>query len=115
MIISSIAETNRAPMDLPEAESELVSGFMTEHSSLAFACFFLGEYSSIILMCIVISDIFLGGSIVGIGIIIYIFIWVRSSVPRLRYDQLMSIMWKGILPLLLGCITIEMCILTSLA
>ena len=123
-LISAIAETNRAPFDLPEAESELVAGFFTEHSSLPFVLFFLAEYGSIILISTLVTILFLGGYlmpfifidnptfisieaiVLGIktSIILFIFIWVRASFPRLRYDQLMSFTWTGILPLTLGFI-----------
>ncbi len=114
-IISSLAETNRSPFDLPEAESELVSGFNIEYSSMSFALFFLAEYIHIILMSIIITIMFLGGWLTPIkwipeslvlaikgSIIMYWFIWVRGSYPRLRYDQLMSLVWKNYLPLSLA-------------
>lgn len=113
--ISALAETNRAPFDLPEAESELVSGFNTEYSGISFGLFFLAEYSNIILMSFFISLIFLGGWLPIIGldliipisfhlplkvfIIIFSFIWIRSSLPRYRYDQLILLGWKILLPL----------------
>jgi NADH-quinone oxidoreductase subunit H len=113
--ISALAETNRAPFDLPEAESELVSGFNTEYSGISFGLFFLAEYSNIILMSFFISLIFLGGwlPIIGLSllipisfhlplkvfIIIFSFIWIRSSLPRYRYDQLILLGWKTLLPL----------------
>lgn len=121
--ITALAETNRAPFDLPEAESELVSGFMTEHSALPFAYFFLAEYGSIILISTFIAIIFLGGyHIPDFGIIspnlmywlqpivlglktsfvLFLFIWVRASYPRLRFDQLMSFCWTALLPLTLA-------------
>nr|YP_009558624.1 NADH dehydrogenase subunit 1 [Capillidium heterosporum]AZZ06725.1 NADH dehydrogenase subunit 1 [Capillidium heterosporum] len=112
-MISALAETNRAPMDLPEAESELVAGFQTEHSALSFAYFFLGEYGNIILICTITSNLFLGGySLFGINsgiilgvkvsILLFAFIWIRATFPRMRFDQLMSLMWTGLLPLVLG-------------
>jgi len=111
--IGAIAETNRAPFDLAEAESELVSGFMTEHSSVIFVFFFLAEYASIVLICIFTSTLFLGGYLISYdsgymilqGLIdslslgfkasalIFTFIWVRASFPRIRFDQLMSYCW----------------------
>lgn len=141
--IASIAETNRAPFDLAEAESELVSGFMTEHSAAIFVFFFLAEYASIILMCILISIVLLGGygflfynSIVNdilnfsflyynikMGImtsivlsiksliLIYIFIWIRASFPRIRFDQLMTYCWTVLLPIIIGLIIFVPCIL----
>jgi NADH:ubiquinone oxidoreductase subunit H len=132
-VISAIAETNRAPFDLPEAESELVAGFMTEHSSVPFVFFFLAEYGSIILMSTLISILFLGGYLipfVGIinfpyfsiealslgiktSLVLFVFIWTRASFPRLRYDQLMSLCWTGLLPLVLGFIILVPSILVA--
>ena len=168
--IGSVAETNRAPFDLAEAESELVSGFMTEHAAVVFVFFFLAEYGSIVLMCILTSILFLGGyllinnleifninifdcihfiisntvedlnfywkyyyvyteyflnnSIVdglfyglSLGfkssIFIFIFIWVRASFPRIRFDQLMAFCWTVLLPILFGLIVLIPCILYS--
>src|ERR1700761_859274 len=122
--ISILAETSRAPFDLPEAESELVAGFFTEHSSVPFVMFFLAEYASIILMSSLFSILFLGGYLVPfvyfenptflsfeglalglkVCLLLFIYIWVRASFPRLRYDQLMSFCWTGMLPLALGFI-----------
>ncbi len=119
VMIIGLAETNRAPFDLPEAESELTAGFMTEHSGAKFAYYFLGEYSSIIFMSIMFSILLLGGPgttkyiilngiILGIkvSLILIVFIWVRASYPRMRYDQLIKLMWKKILPQILGIIVI---------
>ena len=116
--ISMLAETNRAPFDLPEAESELVSGFFTEHSAFPFAFFFLGEYGNMILISALGSFLFLGGylsyvnffefSLPGLAlglkvtILLFGFVWVRATFPRFRYDQLMSVMWKSFLPLGIG-------------
>ena len=166
--IGSVAETNRAPFDLAEAESELVSGFMTEHAAVVFVFFFLAEYGSIVLICILTSILFLGGyllinileifninifdciyfigdysrednfwkyyyiyteyflnnSIVdglfyglSLGlkssILIFIFIWVRASFPRIRFDQLMAFCWTVLLPILFGLIVLIPCILYS--
>ncbi len=120
--VSSFAETNRQPFDLPEAEPELVGGYHTEYSSMKFALFFLAEYANMITASSVITVLFLGGwhvpfadqlglpalamSIVGIlGFVLkvlgllFIFIWVRWSIPRFRYDQLMNLGWKVLLPL----------------
>jgi NADH-quinone oxidoreductase subunit H len=117
--VASLAETNRHPFDLPEAESELVGGYTTEYASSYFAYFFLGEYCSILLMVFLINHIFLGGwlSLFGnvlsfplyctkILVIYYIFIIVRAAIPRYRYDQLMRIGWKFILPLSLSMLVI---------
>lgn len=114
--ISVLAETNRHPFDLPEAESELVAGFMTEYSSMSFALFFLGEYANMIMMSAVITILFLGGWLppydvaplnlipgviwfaLKIAFCLFIFIWTRATFPRYRYDQLMRLGWKVFLP-----------------
>jgi NADH-quinone oxidoreductase subunit H len=106
-LVSILAETNRAPFDLPEAESELVSGYNVEYASMGFALFFLAEYSSMILMSALTVVMFLGGWLsffsqgnflvdpfifsVKIGLILFFFIWVRASFPRYRIDQLMRL------------------------
>nr|YP_492631.1 NADH dehydrogenase subunit 1 [Dictyostelium citrinum]Q2LCR1.1 RecName: Full=NADH-ubiquinone oxidoreductase chain 1; AltName: Full=NADH dehydrogenase subunit 1 [Dictyostelium citrinum]ABC60382.1 NADH dehydrogenase subunit 1 [Dictyostelium citrinum] len=103
--ISALAETNRPPFDLPEAEAELVSGYNVEYSSTGFALFFLGEYANIILMSVLLSVFFLGGivsnkisgAMKGVGMLCS-FIWVRATLPRYRYDQLMYLGWKSLLP-----------------
>ena len=150
--IGSIAETNRAPFDLAEAESELVSGFMTEHSASIFVFFFLAEYASIILICVLNSILFLGGylsiipvdflisilnTVFGIdhiileelfsnvsssplnlalktGFLIFVFIWVRASFPRIRFDQLMSVCWTVLLPLIIAYVVLLPCIVYGL-
>ncbi len=115
--ISCLAETNRAPFDLTEGESELVSGYNVEYSSMSFALFFLAEYSHIIFMSFLFTIIFLGSwqfLIFDINLLFFIkatfltfcFIWVRTSFPRLRYDQLMHLLWKTYLPLSIGLILI---------
>ena len=114
--VSSLAETNRAPFDLPEGESELVAGFFVEYSALAFGLFFLGEYMNMILMSAMTSILFLGGwlppfgvapftwlpgpvwLILKICVVLFMFIWVRATFPRYRYDQLMRLGWKVFLP-----------------
>jgi NADH-ubiquinone oxidoreductase chain 1 len=190
--IGSVAETNRAPFDLAEAESELVSGFMTEHAAVIFVFFFLAEYASIVLMCILVSILFLGGYLLNVvpllyiiyfldvfttvvvniidyfisiifnsdvssfnsyldyfdnghfrhfihslkgssimnnsllegvicgiilgiksSIMIFVFIWVRASFPRIRFDQLMSFCWTVLLPLVFAFIVLIPCILYS--
>ena len=144
--IGSVAETNRAPFDLAEAESELVSGFMTEHAAVIFVFFFLAEYASIVVICIFTSILFLGGYLfnlpglslinnllvtnswynpylegmlysVSLGlktcIMIFIFIWVRASFPRIRFDQLMSFCWTILLPLVIAFVVLVPCILYS--
>lgn len=162
--IGCIAETNRAPFDLAEAESELVSGFMTEHSAVIFVFFFLAEYASIVLICIFTSILFLGGylkifsldflvngffffDIINIeflkniytetninfintlsdGLIsslmlglksclmIFVFIWARASLPRIRFDQLMSYCWTVLLPIIIAFIILVPCVVYSLS
>ncbi|MCS6986677.1 MAG: NADH-quinone oxidoreductase subunit NuoH [Sphingomonadaceae bacterium] len=114
--ISALAETNRPPFDLPEAEAELVAGYQTEYSSMAFALLMLGEYMNILLMCALFSILFLGGylppidwapleAIPGLAwlfakivLVFILFAWVKALVPRYRYDQLMRLGWKVFLP-----------------
>ena len=113
-LISMLAETNRAPFDLPEGESELVAGFFVEYSAMTFALFYLGEYTNMIMMSALASILFLGGWqapfgltfipgvfwLVGkICVIMFFFFWVRATFPRYRYDQLMRLGWKVFLPL----------------
>jgi NADH-quinone oxidoreductase subunit H len=118
--ISALAETNRHPFDLPEAESELVSGYNVEYAAMSFALFFLGEYANILLMSAMTALLFLGGWLspfpffpftllpgafyFGLKIIIFAagFAWARAAFPRYRYDQLMRLGWKIFLPLSLG-------------
>ena len=101
--ISLIAETNRAPFDLAESESELVSGYNIEYAGFIFALFFLGEYSHIIFSSYLICILFTSSTSLSLFLksvlIIFIFIWVRSSFPRFRYDHLMHLLWKSYLPL----------------
>ena len=156
--IGSVAETNRAPFDLAEAESELVSGFMTEHAAVIFVFFFLAEYASIVLICILNAILFVGGYLldytyiyyifdnlfynlnyeytfsslitfanyplvegliygltIGIKscIMIFIFIWVRASFPRIRFDQLMSFSWTILLPIVIAFIVLVPCLIYS--
>ncbi|SOB87804.1 NADH dehydrogenase subunit H [Sphingomonas guangdongensis] len=116
-LISSMAETQRAPFDLTEAESELVAGYQTEYSSMSFALFWLGEYANVLLMCTLNATLFWGGWLppldwaplyyvpgiiwlfVKILLFFFIFSWVKATVPRYRYDQLMRLGWKVFLPL----------------
>lgn len=109
--ITALAETNRVPFDLPEAESELVSGYNVEYSSIGFTFFFLSEYSNIILMSSIIVLLFIGGWLpifffitfpLKLLLIMFIFVWIRATLPRYRYDQLMFLGWKIILPLSLS-------------
>ncbi|MGB8182733.1 MAG: NADH-quinone oxidoreductase subunit NuoH [Stellaceae bacterium] len=118
--ISGLAETNRSPFDLPEGESELVAGFFVEYSSMTFALFYLGEYANMILMSAMTSILFLGGWLAPFGVapftwipgpiwffakiafVLFCFLWVRATMPRYRYDQLMRLGWKVFLPLSLA-------------
>jgi NADH-quinone oxidoreductase subunit H len=115
-VISALAETNRAPFDLPEAEAELVSGYNVEYSAMTFALFFLGEYANMILMSGMTTILFLGGWLapfdiapfnwipgviwfgLKISFVLFVFLWVRATLPRYRYDQLMRLGWKVFLP-----------------
>jgi NADH-quinone oxidoreductase subunit H len=115
--IAAVAETNRAPFDLPEAETELVSGFHTEYSAFRFSFYFLGEYINMIVVSLFAATLFLGGidgpgsdRFWGMGILwlllkvilfLFFYIWLRATLPRFRYDQLMGIAWKVLLPLVL--------------
>nr|YP_009446026.1 NADH dehydrogenase subunit 1 [Eupeodes corollae]ANW72035.1 NADH dehydrogenase subunit 1 [Eupeodes corollae] len=103
-LIISLAETNRTPFDFAEGESELVSGFNVEYSSGSFALIFLSEYASILFMSMLFSLIFLGGDVMNLFfylklmLISFVFIWVRGTLPRFRYDKLMYLAWKSFLP-----------------
>ena len=112
--IAGVAETNRAPFDLPEAEQELVAGFHTEYTGMKFAMFFMGEYINMVTMSALVTLLFLGGwnayglpvwPIVAfalkVGFLLCVFIWLRSTFPRIRYDRLMTFGWKILLPLCL--------------
>ncbi len=115
--VSALAETNRHPFDLPEAEAELVAGYQVEYSSMTFALFFLGEYANMILMSALTAILFLGGWLppfdivpfiwipgpiwfaLKIALLLFVFVWIRATFPRYRYDQLMRLGWKVFLPL----------------
>jgi NADH-quinone oxidoreductase subunit H len=127
--ISGLAETNRAPFDLPEGESEIVAGFFVEYSAMSFALFFLGEYANMILMSGMTTILFLGGwlspipfvpftwvpgpiwFIVKVAACLFVFLWVRATLPRFRYDQLMQLGWKVFLPLSLGWLVLTASVL----
>jgi len=101
--VSALAETNRPPFDLPEAEGELVAGYNVEYSAAGFALFFIGEYANIILMSSLTSVLFFGGfSPFKAVVFMFVFVWVRAAYPRFRYDQLMRLGWKVFLPLSLA-------------
>ncbi len=115
--ISAVAETNRCPFDLPEAETELVAGFHTEYSSMKFALFFMAEYANIITVSAIAVTFFFGGwrgpflppviwFLIKLFLCIFFFIWLRSTYPRFRYDQLMKFGWKFLLPVALANILI---------
>ena len=123
-LVSALAETNRHPFDLPEAEAELVSGYNVEYSGMTFALFFLGEYANMILMSAITSVLFLGGWLpplpvapftwvpgpvwfaLKIAACLFVFLWVRATLPRYRYDQLMRLGWKVFLPVSLAAVVI---------
>jgi NADH-quinone oxidoreductase subunit H len=114
-LICGIAECNRTPFDLPEAESELVAGFHVEYSSMKFALFFMAEYAHMIVMSALVTTLFLGGwrlpgiepgplfSVIvfmaKVFLVLFLFIWLRATYPRFRYDQLMGFGWKVLFPL----------------
>jgi NADH-quinone oxidoreductase subunit H len=122
-IVSGVAETNRNPFDLPEAESELVAGFHTEYSGMRFALFFLGEYANMIVISAVATTLFLGGWLrpfpgvaalsfldivpgivwffLKVVVFLFVYIWFRGTFPRYRFDQLMDLGWKWMIPLAL--------------
>lgn len=130
--ISILAETNRCPFDLPEGESELVAGYFVEYSAMAFALFFLGEYANMILMSSFATILFLGGwlpplavapltwipgpiwFILKVCLCLFVFLWVRATFPRYRYDQLMRLGWKVFLPLSLGWLVLTAGVLLAL-
>jgi NADH-quinone oxidoreductase subunit H len=123
-LISALAETNRTPFDLPEAESELVGGYNTEYSAMTFAMFFLGEYANMILMSSLCTILFLGGWLPPLAVapftwvpgviwfalkvsaVLFFYLWARATLPRYRYDQLMRLGWKIFLPLSLGWVVV---------
>ena len=123
-LISGMAETGRAPFDLTEAESELVAGYQTEYSSMSFALYWLGEYANVLLMCALNATLFFGGwlppfeipflywvpgfvwLLLKIMFFFFIFSWVKATVPRYRYDQLMRLGWKVFLPVSLGFVVL---------
>jgi NADH-quinone oxidoreductase subunit H len=123
-LISSLAETARAPFDLTEAESELVAGYQTEYSSMSFALFWLGEYANVLLMCALNAILFFGGWLPPLDwaplywipgwiwlfgkilFFFFVFSWIKATVPRFRYDQLMRLGWKVFLPLSLAFVVI---------
>lgn len=121
VFISFLAETNRAPFDLPEAEGELVAGYNVEYASISFAMFFLAEYSNMLLMSTLMALLFLGGwspfelsLFIKIILFTYLFVLIRAAFPRYRYDQLMNLGWKVFLPISLGLCLIIASLITGL-
>ena len=130
--ISILAETNRSPFDLPEGESEIVAGFFVEYSAMTFGLFFLGEYANMILMSALTTILFLGGWLAPFGVApftwvpgpiwfilkvcvcLFVFVWVRGTLPRFRYDQLMRLGWKVFLPLSLAWLVITAAVLMGM-
>jgi NADH-quinone oxidoreductase subunit H len=129
--VSILAETNRTPFDLPEAEGELVAGYFSEYSAMTFALFFLGEYANMLLLSGMTAVLFLGGWLAPLGIppltwipgpiwlalkialVMFVFIWVRATLPRYRYDQLMRLGWKVFLPFSLGWVVLTAGVMVS--
>jgi NADH-quinone oxidoreductase subunit H len=121
--ISMLAETNRVPFDLPEAETELVSGYCTEYSGMRYAIFFMAEYIGMMVMASIATICFLGGwngpfavpffpplwFVLKIYLFMFLFIWIRATLPRYRYDQLMDLGWKLLIPLALANIVLTAC------
>jgi NADH-quinone oxidoreductase subunit H len=121
-LISGVAETNRAPFDVAEGESEIVAGFHVEYSGMTFAVFFLAEYANMILIAMLASLMFLGGwlspfpEIMQDGIVwlflktaffMFLYLWIRATFPRYRYDQIMRLGWKVLLPVTIVCLFLE--------
>ncbi|HEV3232573.1 MAG TPA: NADH-quinone oxidoreductase subunit NuoH [Candidatus Dormibacteraeota bacterium] len=109
-LVAATAEVNRAPFDLPEAEQELVAGYLTEYSGLKWGLYFLGEYINMVTVSAIAATVFLGGwqgpvlpgfmwFLLKVGAIIFVLFWLRATLPRLRYDRLMALGWKVLLPL----------------
>jgi NADH-quinone oxidoreductase subunit H len=125
-LLAAVAETNRAPFDLPEAEQELVGGFHTEYSGFKFAMFYLAEYMNIVSVSAIASILFLGGwqgpflppiawFLVKVLIFLFFYIWIRSTLPRLRYDSLMTLGWKVLLPLAIANVVVTAVIAVALS
>lgn len=129
-LIAIIAESNRSPFDLPETENELVSGFMTEYGGIKFALYFLGEYTAMVVNSAIVATIFLGGwkwpaaisdlhPLVGVALfvakvlfVMFLYVWVRASTPRVRYDKFMQFCWKFMVPLALVNLVVTAAVVT---
>jgi len=123
-MVSAVAEVNRTPFDLPEAEQELIGGYLTEYSGLKFVCFYLGEYINMITVAALATLLFLAGwegpllppvfwMFVKIVFFIFLFIWLRTTLPRLRYDMLMRLGWKVLLPLAIANVVVTAIVLVA--
>jgi NADH-quinone oxidoreductase subunit H len=123
-MVSAVAEVNRTPFDLPEAEQELIGGYLTEYSGLKFVCFYLGEYNNMITVAALATLLFLAGwegpllppvfwMFVKIVFFIFLFIWLRTTLPRLRYDMLMRLGWKVLLPLAIANVVVTAIVLVA--
>jgi NADH-quinone oxidoreductase subunit H len=124
-LVAAVAETNRTPFDLPEAEQELVGGYLTEYTGLKFTCFYLGEYVNMITVSALASLLFFAGANPALGpfawvsffvkvvFFLFLYIWLRTTFPRLRYDQLMRLGWKVLLPLSLANVVVTAIVLVA--
>jgi NADH-quinone oxidoreductase subunit H len=132
-LIAIIAESNRSPFDLPEAENELVSGFMTEYGGIKFALYFMGEYTAMVVNSAIVATIFLGGwkwpavisnlhPLLGVALflakvlfVMFLFVWIRTSTPRVRYDKFMRFCWKFMVPLALANLAVTAVVVALIA
>ena len=135
--VGALAETNRSPFDLPEAEQELVAGFHTEYSGMRFALFFLAEYANMIVVSAIATTLFFGGwlrpfpnveflwflglvpgwawFVIKTFLVLYVFLWIRATLPRYRYDQLMRLGWKFLIPLAIANILVTAAVKVALS
>jgi NADH-quinone oxidoreductase subunit H len=131
-LIAIIAESNRSPFDLPETENELVSGFMTEYGGIKFALYFIAEYTAMVVNSAIVTTVFLGGwkwpalisdlhplagvalFLAKVGFVLFLYIWIRASVPRVRYDKFMRFCWKFMVPLALANLAVTAAVIALL-